>query len=67
MAGDINSLNLLVMVVVYGKISGLSPVQTQNHTMTCSVHQHAFALCALRDKMCNKGVYRIYEYALKHT
>ena len=27
--------------------SGLSPVQTQNHTITCLFHQHAFVCCAL--------------------
>ena len=29
--------------------SGLSSVQTQHHTITCLLHQHAFALCALRN------------------
>ena len=28
--------------------SGLSQVQTQNHTETCLLSWHAFALCALR-------------------
>ena len=28
--------------------SGLSPVQTQHHTITYLLHKYAFALCALR-------------------
>ena len=28
--------------------SGLLPVHTLNHTITCLLHQHAFVLCALR-------------------
>ena len=28
-------------------VSGLSPEQTQNHTITCLLHQHACAFCAL--------------------
>ena len=28
---------------------GLSPVQTQKHTITRLLHQHAFALCVMRD------------------
>ena len=29
--------------------NGLSPLQTQNHKMTCSLRQHAFSIRALRD------------------
>ena len=46
--------------------SRLSPVQTQNHTMTCLLHQHAFVHCALRDirrcginKMCDNSTYHM--------
>ena len=28
---------------------GLSPVQLQNHTITCLLHQHVIAIYALRD------------------
>ena len=28
--------------------SRLPPIVRQNHTMTCLLHQHAFARCALR-------------------
>ena len=27
----------------------VSPIQTQNHPITCIMHHHALALCALRD------------------
>ena len=30
-------------------LKGLSLAQTQNHTITCLLHQHAFALCALQN------------------
>ena len=29
--------------------SGLSPIQTQNHAITCLLHQHTFVLYALRE------------------
>ena len=29
--------------------SGLSPIQTQNHIITCLLHKQAFARCAVRD------------------
>ena len=29
-------------------VSGLSPVEAQNHTITFLLHQHIFSLCALR-------------------
>ena len=46
--------------------SRLSPVHTQNHTMTCLLHQHAFVHCVLRDirrwginKMCNNSTHHM--------
>ena len=40
--------------------SGLLPVQTQNHTITCLLYYHASVLCAFRDiGILMKGAIRL--------